>query len=279
MSLRTVQRDLQSATFRGRKGRRDRGRSLLDPYKAALLERWNAGCYTAARLFRDLQQQGYPGSYARVAAYARRLRQAQGLPPAHRCPRQPLPPVAEPLCQPLTPRRATWLVLRHPEKRTDAETQQLTQLHAQSAELAEAIELAQDFATLVRQRQPEHLDPWLLRATTSAVDAVRCFANGLSEDYKAVKAGVTLRWSTEHVAYCTSSLVLRGFPVMDTTATAHGHRLRRDEQARPTVIITHPSNPATVIPMPDRLFGHYEACSDLCGGLHACVAQPRPPIL
>jgi transposase len=199
MSLRTVQRDLQSATFRGRKGRRDRGRSLLDPYKAALLERWNAGCYTAARLFRDLQQQGYPGSYARVAAYARRLRQAQGLPPAHRCPRQPLPPVAEPLCQPLTPRRATWLVLRHPEKRTDAETQQLTQLHAQSAELAEAIDLAQDFATLVRQRQPEHLDPWLLRATTSAVDAVRRFANGLSEDYKAVKAGVTLPWSTSPV--------------------------------------------------------------------------------
>jgi transposase len=99
----------------------------------------------------------------------------------------------------LTPRRATWLVLRHPEKRTDTETQQLTQLHAQSAALAEAIDLAQDFATMVRQRQPEHLDPWLLRATTSAVDAVRRFASGLSEDYKAVKAGVTLPWSTSPV--------------------------------------------------------------------------------
>jgi transposase len=99
----------------------------------------------------------------------------------------------------LTPRRATWLVLRHPEKHTDAETQQLTQLHAQSAELAEAIDLAQDFATLVRQRQPERLDPWLLRATTSAVDAVRRFASGLSEDYEAVKAGVTLPWSTSPV--------------------------------------------------------------------------------
>ena len=49
---------------------------------------------------------------------------------------------------------------------------------------------------LVRQRQPERLDPWLQRATTSAVDAVRRFATGLSEDYEAVKAGVTLPWSS-----------------------------------------------------------------------------------
>jgi transposase len=78
-------------------------------------------------------------------------------------------------------------------KRPPAETQQLTQLHAQSAE---AIDLAQDFATLVRQRQPAQLDPWLQRATASAVDAVRRFATGLSEDYEAVKAGVTLPWSS-----------------------------------------------------------------------------------
>src|SRR5207245_2852050 len=110
--------------------------------------------------------------------------------------RQILPVVAEPVSQPLTPRRATWLVLRREAKRTEAEAQQLTQLHAQSAEVAEAIDLAQDFTTLVRQRQPEDLDPWLQRATTSAVDAMRRFATGLSEDYAAVKAGVTLRWST-----------------------------------------------------------------------------------
>jgi transposase len=195
MSLRTVQRDLQSATFTGRQRRSDRGESVLNPYKPYLLERWNAGCYTAMRLFRDLRQRGYAGGYGVVAAYARRLRQAQGLPPGHRRPRQPLPAVAEPPCQPLTPRRATWLVLRRETKRTDAETQQLTALRAQQAEVAEAMDLAQDFATLVRQRQPTQLDLWLQRATTSAVDAVRRFATGLYEDYEAVKAGVTLPWS------------------------------------------------------------------------------------
>jgi transposase len=196
LGLRTVQRDLQSATFAGRKRRSDHGESELNPYKPYLLERWNAGCSNAMRLFRDLRQRGYGGGYGVVAAYARRLRQAQGLPPGHRGPRQPLPAVAEPPCQPLTPRRATWLVLRRETKRTDTETQQLAVLRAQQAEVAEAMDLAQDFATLVRQRQPTQLDPWLQRATTSAVDAVRRFATGLYEDYEAVKAGVTLPWSS-----------------------------------------------------------------------------------
>jgi transposase len=196
VGLRTVQRDLRSATFAGRKRRSDLGTSVLNPYKPYLLERWNAGCYTAMRLFRELRQRGYAGSYARVAAYARRLRQAQGLSPGQRRPRRSLPSVAEPACQPLTPRRATWLVLRREAQRTAAETEQLTALRAQHATVAEAIALAQDFTQLVRQRQPERLDPWLQRATISPLDALQRFATGLYDDYNAVKAGVTLPWST-----------------------------------------------------------------------------------
>jgi len=99
----------------------------------------------------------------------------------------------------LTPRRATWLVLRREAKRTTAEVQQLAQLREQAADVAEAIDLVQDFATLVRQRQPTQLDPWLKRATTSTIEALRRFATGLYEDYEAVKAGVTLPWSTSPV--------------------------------------------------------------------------------
>src|SRR5918999_389539 len=60
MSARTVQRDLRTTIFPGRQPRSDRGHSLLDPYKPAVLERWNAGCRTALRLFRDLQRRGGP---------------------------------------------------------------------------------------------------------------------------------------------------------------------------------------------------------------------------
>jgi transposase len=198
-SRRTIERYLQMPTWPVPQHRRHYGRSILNPYKAYLLERWNAGCHTAIQLFQELQACGYTGSYRRVTAYISRIRQAQGIPPRRQGRCQSLPVVAEPVSQPLTPRRATWLVLRRAERRTAAEAQQLAQLHAQSAEVAEAIDLAQDFAHLVRQRQPARLDPWLTRATASTLEALQRFASGLQEDYKAVKAGVTLPWSTSPV--------------------------------------------------------------------------------
>jgi transposase len=198
-SCRTIERYLHLPTWPVRQHRRHYGRSILNPYQAYILERWNAGCHTAIQLFRELQLRGYTGSYRRVTAYVSRIRQAQGIPPRRQGRRQRLPVVAEPVSQPLTPRRATWLVLRREEQRTVAEAQQLTQLRAQQAEVAEAIDLAQDFATLVRQRQPDQLDPWLTRATTSALEAMQHFATGLRDDYEAVKAGVTLPWSTSPV--------------------------------------------------------------------------------
>ena len=153
-SCRTIERYLQMPTWPGRQHRRHYGRSIVNPYKAYLLERWNAGCHTAIQLFQEIQARGYAGSYRRVTAYVSRIRQAQGIPPRRQARRQRLPVVAEPVSEPLTPRRATWLVLRRAEHRPAAEAQQLAQLHAQSAEVAEAIDLAQDFLVLVRQRQP-----------------------------------------------------------------------------------------------------------------------------
>jgi transposase len=65
----------------------------------------------------------------------------------------------------------------------------------QAPELAEAVALAQAFATLVRQRQPTHLEPWLARAAASPLPPVRRFARVLRADYAAVQAAVTLPWS------------------------------------------------------------------------------------
>ena len=62
-------------------------------------------------------------------------------------------------------------------------------------ELAEAVALAQDFASLVRWRQPTQLEPWLARAAQSALPPFRCFAKGLRADLAAVQAAVTLPWS------------------------------------------------------------------------------------
>jgi len=190
----TVFRYLRTKTLPARKRRTDRGRSLLTPYVPYLLKRWNTGCRDALRLFREIQPLGYPGSDATVARDAQRLRQAQGEAPRPRRRRHPLPLVTAPPHRALTPRRATWLVLRRPALRTPEEQERLTQLTAQDATLADAIALAQDVAQLVRQRQPEQLDPWLARAAVSPLIPLQRFAKGLRDD-DAVKAGVTLPWS------------------------------------------------------------------------------------
>jgi transposase len=195
MGRSTVFRYLHAPTFPERKGRSDRGRSLLTPYKAYLLRRWNEGCHEALQLFSEIKGHGYPGSYVTVARYAQRLREAQGLALRQRRSEQPLPAVAEPIHPPLTVRQAAWLVLRRPERRAPHDESVLVRLHAQHAEVAEAIELAQDFAQLVRKRTPTRLDGWLTRAIKSPLGVFQRFATRLREDYDAVKAGITRPWS------------------------------------------------------------------------------------
>jgi transposase len=195
LSRRTVQRYLQSPTFPERQPRHGRDRSILDPFKAALLAGWNSGCRNGSHLFRTIRRQGFRGQYGIVALYVRRMRQAQGLAPGQRHSPHPLPAVTEAPRRLLTPRRATWVVLRPSAGSTDHDHHQLAQLAEHSPELAEAVALAQDFAGLVRQRQPAQLEPWLARAATSALPPFRRFARGLRADLAAVQAAVTLPWS------------------------------------------------------------------------------------
>ena len=80
---------------------------MLAPYKEYLLQRWNAGCCDALRLFKALQQHEYRGSYSAVARYTRRLRQAQGLVLRPYRRGGVRPEVAEPKKRRLTVHRAT----------------------------------------------------------------------------------------------------------------------------------------------------------------------------
>jgi transposase len=189
----TVQRFLRAVTFPERQRPRHRP-SLLAPFTTYLLERWNAGCRNGARLFREIKAQGFRGQATIVGDYVRRMRAAQRrLSPGHAS--EPATTIVE-ATTPLTPREATWLVIRREETLDAQEKRQLTALQSQEGELAEAIRLSQDFATLVRQRQPAQLDSWLERATQSTAQALARWATSLRDDYAAVKAGVSLPWST-----------------------------------------------------------------------------------
>jgi transposase len=190
---RTIRKYLEASTFPERPPRR-RPPSILDPYKACLLERWKAGCLSVLELYREIQAQGFAGKYSIVAAYVSRFRPPQGRITRRRKSGSPAPIVE--LDKPLTPSRATWLVMRCEATLNEDEKTQLARLQDQEGEIAEAITLTQDFAALVRQRQPGQLERWIERATASGLQAFKSFANGLRADDEAVKAGVTLSWST-----------------------------------------------------------------------------------
>lgn len=190
---RTVKKYLGASTFPDRPPRR-RPPSILDAYKTYLFERWNAGCHSAKELFHEIRDRGFPGKYSIVAAYVSHFCPPEGRITRRR--KSGSPARSMETFKPLTPSRATWLVMRHEAKLDDDEKNQLARLKAREGEIAEAITLTQDFAALVRQHQPDQLETWLKCAMASGLQAFKSFANGLRADYEAVKAGVTLSWST-----------------------------------------------------------------------------------
>lgn len=177
---------------------RTRPKSPLDPYKPYLLTRWNSGCRTGMRLYEEIQRQGFRGCRSTVLGYITQLRKAQGLAPRTRT-LHPTPPVTDPKVERLTPRQATWLVLRHPENMTESDASLLGRLRQAHDAFEQAISLALAFAQLLRDRQPQQLKPWLQRAAQSSLVAFRRLAKSFRRDYAAIKAGATFEWSTSPV--------------------------------------------------------------------------------
>ena len=196
ISIRTVQRYLSLADLPETPSRRPTfDRSLLDPYKPQLLTWWNNGITRPMVLMTLLEQQGYTGSQRTLTRYISRLREAQGLPPSRVQTTQSLPQVMDPQLPPLTARRLAYLMVQRPENRDLEEAKRLDRLVKKHSALAAMVDLADGFLQMVRHRQPESLDDWLMQALTGPFKAFQSFGNGLIEDYAAVKAGLTLEVS------------------------------------------------------------------------------------
>jgi len=169
MSRSTVYRYLRSEVFPERKGRCDAGHSRLDQWRQVVLEHWNGDRRHSRKMFQDLQQRGYRGSYATLARYLRRLRAADTTVAARGPSASARPRLDATPRQVLTTRTATWTVLRRSEKRTKASQALLADLRERSPTLKTAIEVAEAFTTLVRGRASVQLDIWLSQAENSGV--------------------------------------------------------------------------------------------------------------
>ena len=92
------------------------------------------------------------------------------------------------------PKQLAWLCLQHPSTLSAEENEALERVR-QDGEAAEVFRLASTFLAIVCERQADQLGPWL-SACKRSVKAMRTFATGLKQDYAAVRAALTLSWSS-----------------------------------------------------------------------------------
>ena len=157
---------------------------MIDRYREYLERRWREGCHNAAQLWRELCDQGFTGKSGAVRLWATRQRRDRAPEPAAlRLPAVPVP----------TSRQATRLVLADQAKLDEAERNLVVTLINAAPAITEAVTLVRAFAAMIRQHEVDALDPWIAAARQSTL---RGFAESIQRDRAAIKAALTLPWST-----------------------------------------------------------------------------------
>jgi transposase len=167
---------------------RRRHHKVLDPYKQYLLRRWDEGCHTASRLWREIRGMGYRSSYANVVRFLAPLRLPVGQRPSiyrERGTSDPAP----------TPRQVAMLLLQRPERLTTDQQVLLARLCEADGTIAAAQMLTREFVTIARERRGERLDGWIADAIAADIPDVHRFALGLLPDKEAIRAGLSEEWS------------------------------------------------------------------------------------
>ncbi len=175
------------------------GKRLIDSYKEYLVGRWNEGCRSAQQMYREIKEQGYTGSSTAVGRFVAPLRAHKGKARSFKSVEPELATMvnAEEVKKKRPPTAlqiAHWMTFKE-EQRLEWQQSYLTQLCEKDSQIAQTYELIQAFTSMLREREGERLDEWLERVEKQGVVELQSFAQGLTKDYEAVKAGLTLSWS------------------------------------------------------------------------------------
>lgn len=173
--------------------------SMLDAYLPYLAVRHQAGCEDAKQLWRELCEQGYPGTDRQVSRWLCQRRQAVA-------PTTPSPyraAVATGIKERAKPtgcaelpsyKQLTWLLIQAPATLAATEADTLKRI-CQDSRIEQTYQLAQQFRTMIRHHTSSMLDPWLTACATSQLSDFATFATGIRQDYAAVRAALTTPWS------------------------------------------------------------------------------------
>jgi transposase len=161
----------------------------IDAYRAYLVQRWEAGCQNGRELFAELEGMGFQGRYPSVARALQGLRTGR--------PTQHVTTIPRPRTRVnvLSARRAMWLFVQEEEKLAAADAAYRTALYEACPHAELITGLSGQFRTMIRERDPMAFDAWLKTARTCPVPELKRFAEGLQNDYAAVRAAVEGVWS------------------------------------------------------------------------------------
>ncbi|MGR3279434.1 ISL3 family transposase [Acaryochloris marina NIES-2412] len=171
------------------------GRSLLDPYKQEVVSEWNSGITNSSAMMVLLQQKGYKGSRRTLQRYMRGLRKAQGISSPSGRVAKSVPKVVDPQSPPFTPRQAAYLIVQRDENQEGEDKELLGHLVKQHPDLKTLVDLAYTFLELLRQRQADAFDSWLMEALACPINPLKKFAASLMDDYAEVKASMMMEVS------------------------------------------------------------------------------------
>lgn len=185
----TVRSYLQAGQYRSC-AKRSRRPHACDAYAAELRQRWEEGEHNSAALFAEIRAQGYTGAASTLRPYLRAWRTGPRRPGRRRRGEDDgaAPP---PHRRHFSPRQTRWILLRPVEDLDEGEHIYRQVLCRESAAVATAQALAEDFGRIVRTRAHADLDPWLATAARSQVPELVSFASGIRRDHAAVAAALT----------------------------------------------------------------------------------------
>jgi len=192
--LHTVQRHARAATWQELADGRWQGprASKLDPFKPYLDQHTGHSHGSCTRLFRQIRELGYDGSYSVVRSYLDRHRPAQAaLPPA-----------------PPTVREVTGWLTRHPDSLTGDKQPKLNALLERCPELRAADAQVRAFARMLTQLTGQVLPQWISDAQASGLPGLSSFAKGLTQDLDAITQGLTTRWNSGPVEGRVNHIIL-----------------------------------------------------------------------
>ncbi|MEV6351016.1 ISL3 family transposase [Actinoplanes sp. NPDC051851] len=156
---------------------------VVDPFTGYLHQRWNEGERNATQLFREIQQQGYPGGELAVQRYLRTFRKGLG----H---------AADPGPKPPTVRQVTSWIMTHPDRVDTRDAAKLRDIRNRDHDLNRLVKHVRAFAVMMTGRHGDRLDDWITTVEKDNLAPLAGFARNLRRDIDAIRNGLTLPQSS-----------------------------------------------------------------------------------